>query len=235
MDEFRQEKWVNAFGCQTAHLLDENSMQWFLTGPLKMERQKEPARPLITLIPPAENSPAREPGKVVNADETRRLLWWSALLNTPDGVSYTAQAVANWDATVDAGDKKFPADWPAWREELFLAGARDIEALGNVLNSMDFRRLQPMPQALATQPGMQSPRRYIAVAGTEAKNLMLVYVPGDRSVNLVLSEMPQSPSVSWINPRTGEQSPALAVVGTTTCQFSTPEAGDWLLVIKAGR
>ena len=73
------------------------------------------------------------------------------------------------------------------------------------------------------------------MAGTEDKDLMLVYVPEDRSVNLAPAEMPQSPSATWINPRTGERSAAEAMVGANTCQFSTPEAGDWLLVIKAGK
>jgi hypothetical protein len=234
MNEFRQENWVNAFGCQTAHVLDENSLQWFLAGPLTLERHKSPVRPLITLSPPAENAPTRVPGKSVDADNVRRLMWWSALLNTPAGVSYSAPAAANWDVTVDASDKDFPAGWPAWRKELFLPGARHMEALGDFLGSISFAQLRPMPQALVEQPGMQSPHRFIAVAGTEAKDLMLVYVPEDRSVNLVRAEMPRTPSMSWINPRNGEQSSAVAVIGAHNCQFTTPEAGDWLLVIKAG-
>jgi hypothetical protein len=34
LDEFRNEDWMDALGCQTARALDEDSLQWLLTGPL---------------------------------------------------------------------------------------------------------------------------------------------------------------------------------------------------------
>ena len=64
---------------------------------------------------------------------------------------------------------------------------------------------------------------------------MLVYVPEDRTVEILLDALPPSPNVSWFNPRTGETSPAVAVVGGRTCQFPTPDPGDWLLVMKSGK
>jgi hypothetical protein len=47
--------------------------------------------------------------------------------------------------------------------------------------------------------------------------------------------LPASPVIEWLNPRTGQKSPAVAVVGTRTCQMPTPDAGDWVLVIKSGK
>jgi hypothetical protein len=85
------------------------------------------------------------------------------------------------------------------------------------------------------QPGDQSPRRYIAAAGNEANTLSLVYVPEDRTLELSLDALPHSPSVGWFNPRTGDTNPAVAVVGGHACQFPTPNPGDWLLVLKAGK
>jgi len=63
---------------------------------------------------------------------------------------------------------------------------------------------------------------------------MLVYVPEDRTIEIKLSALPPSPNIGWINPRNGQTSPAVAVVTTDTCQFPTPEEGDWLLVMKTG-
>ena len=64
---------------------------------------------------------------------------------------------------------------------------------------------------------------------------MLVYVPEDRTVDLSLDRLPRSPAASWYNPRSGENSPAAAAVGGRSCQFPTPDAGDWLLSVKAGK
>jgi hypothetical protein len=60
-------------------------------------------------------------------------------------------------------------------------------------------------------------------------------VPEDRTLELALDSLPPSPSVAWLNPRTGQTNPAVAVVGGRSCQFPTPDPGDWLLVLKAGK
>jgi hypothetical protein len=52
---------------------------------------------------------------------------------------------------------------------------------------------------------------------------------------MILKSLPPSPAVSWLNPRTGEKNPAVAVVGERSCQFPTPDPGDWLLVMKTGK
>jgi hypothetical protein len=80
-----------------------------------------------------------------------------------------------------------------------------------------------------------SPGLFIAAAGTETKDLSVLYVPEERTLEIVLEALPASPSVTWFNPRTGQNSPAVAVVGGHSCQFPTPEPGDWLLVMKAGK
>src|SRR5206468_4773788 len=82
-------------------------------------------------------------------------------------------------------------------------------------------------------PGKESPGRFIAAARTDAKDILIVYVPEDRTVEIKLDALPPSPNVTWINPRTGENSPAVAVVTQNTCQFPTPTEGDWLLVTRS--
>ena len=90
-------------------------------------------------------------------------------------------------------------------------------------------------RVFASQPGSASPRQFIAAASAEPNTLSLIYVPEDRSVEVLTAALPQSPSVGWLNPRTGESSPAVAVVGGSNCKFPTPEPGDWLLVVKVGK
>ena len=107
--------------------------------------------------------------------------------------------------------------------------------LARTLAAMDFWRLHPEPKLVTTQPGDSTPRRYVAAAGTDNKDLTLVYVPEDRTLEIALDGLPASPSVNWLNPRTGQTSPAVAVVVGNVCQFPTAEPGDWLLVMKAGK
>src|SRR6185437_4383436 len=59
--------------------------------------------------------------------------------------------------------------------------------------------------------------------------------PGRPHVGSLFDCLAPSPTIQWLNPRTGQKSPAVAVVGTTTCQLPTPDQGDWVLVMKSGK
>jgi hypothetical protein len=124
---------------------------------------------------------------------------------------------------------------PAWQESLLLPGAKQMSVVAAVFRSSQYWRLAPAPRFLAIQPGMVTAQRHIAAAATDANHSILVYVPLDRTVQVSTDALPAWPTVSWINPRTGERSPAVAVIDGSVCQFPTPEPGDWLLTIKAGK
>ena len=235
LDEFRDQKWVDVFGYQSVTGVTDDALKWTFTGPFPAEWKKEPTRPLISFAP-CENGLVAQSGKRFSSDDVRHAIYWSLLLTPPAGVSYAGQGVVNWDTTVGPKDEQTgAADLPMWRKALFMPVAKQIAPLAKFMNLIDFWRLRPEQKAIAAQPGEQSPRRFIAAAGTEAKDLSLVYVPEDRSLELFLNELPRSPAVSWFNPRTGEYKPAAAVVGGRSCQFPTPDPGDWLLVTKAGK
>ena len=95
--------------------------------------------------------------------------------------------------------------------------------------------LHPALRALAVQPGRTSPRRFITVAETESRDLVIAYIPEDRTLELYLDALSPAPGIQWFNPRTAQRSPAVAVVGARTCQLPTPDTGDWLLVMKNGK
>jgi hypothetical protein len=144
--------------------------------------------------------------------------------------------VFNWDSSIEPVEPRTrEATLPLWHKSLFLPGAKQLAPLASFVNSNQFWQLRPEPQFVANQPGEQSAHRYICAAGTETKDLALVYIPEDRTLELMFEALPPNPNVSWLNPRTGESSPAVAVVGGRTCQFPTPDPGDWLLVIRAAK
>jgi hypothetical protein len=235
LDEFRDQKWVDVFGYQSVTDVTEDALKWTFTGPLAAEWKKEPARPVIPFAP-YENGAIAQSGKRFSSDDVRHAAYWSLLLAPPAGVSYGGQGVVNWDTTVGPKDEQTKAtDLAMWRKALFMPAAKQMSSLAKVMTSIDFWKLRPDPKAVAAQPGEQSPRRFIAAANTQENTLSVVYVPEDRTLALLQEALPHSPTVSWFNPRTGENNPAVAVVAGGSCQFPTTEPGDWLLVLKAGQ
>ena len=235
LDEFRDQKWVDVLGYQSVNDVTEDALKWTFTGPFPTEWKKEPARPLIPFAP-YENGVIAQSGKRFSSDDVRHAIYWSLLLAPPAGVSYGGQGVANWDTTVGPKDEQTKAaDLPMWRKALFMPAAKQMRSLAKVMTSINFWELRPGQKAVATQPGEQSPRRFIAAANNQENTLSVVYVPEERTLELSQDVMPHSPTVGWLNPRTGENNPAVAVLAGRSCQFPTPEPGDWLLVMKAGK
>ena len=235
LEEFRDQKWVDVFGYQSVTDVTEDALKWTFAGPLAAEWKKEPARPVIPFAP-YENGVIAQSGKRFSSDDVRHAAYWGLLLAPPAGLSYGGQGVANWDMTIGPKDEQTKAaDLAMWRKALFMPAAKQMSSLAKVMTSIDFWRLRPDPKAVAAQPGEQSPRRFIAAANTQDNTLSVVYVPEDRTLALLQDALPHSPTVSWFNPRTGENNPAVAVVAGDSCQFPTTEPGDWLLVLKVGK
>ena len=64
----------------------------------------------------------------------------------------------------------------------------------------------------------------------------MLYIPEDRSVEVKLGAITALPAAEWFNPRTGARTRArVTAAGTEALVFTTPGAGDWLLVVKSSR
>ncbi len=234
-DTFRDQDWVDAWAGQSFNDVTDDALKQGFDGPFSKEWTKDPARPIICIIP-RENAAAPRSSKRFTADDVRHSIYWSLFTTAPAGIGYSAEGVADWNTSIEPKDQKArETEFPLWQKSLFLPGAKQLTALANFLSSMEFWRLRPEPSFVANQPGNQVPHRFIAASGTESKDLTLVYSPEDRTLEIMLEALPPSPTVGWFNPRTGENSPAVAVVGARTCQFPTPDPGDWVLVMKAGK
>ena len=227
-DEFRKEKWIDAFGFGLGQNMNSDSGKWLVSGPLSRESANQPARPFINVLPPMENGLAAQSQTRINADDVRRIAWSSLLLTPSAGVSYGAQDVATWNATRQS-------KLPTWQVSLFLPGAKQMSQIPTGIESLEWWTLHPAPKSVATQPGNNNPNRYIANAENDAKNLSLTYIPQERTLDLYLEALPSAPVIQWLNPRTGKKSAAVAVIGARTCQLPTPDKGDWVLIAKTGK
>lgn len=217
-DAFRQERWVDVLGVQTTTVVNENSLPWLLHGPLAMERQKQPPRPLVTISAPPEVS--TNPGKnQIGGELAARLPWWSLLLNTPAGVSYQAQDVADWNTSPQASRAPQP-----WREALTLSGAASIAPLATILGEKEFWRFEPLPAAANDTVGIMP--EAITVT-TQGNDFMVIYLTGQKALNVTgPAAMPTTQGI-WNNLRTGEHQPATPTKSATqTRRFVPPAPGD---------
>ena len=107
-----------------------------------------------------------------------------------------------------------------------MPGAEEVAYLADFFTAFDFWRLRPAPEVLASQPDKEAARRHIAAARSEAGDLLVVYVPEDRTVEILQKSLPPNFRASWFNPRTGEKPSVVAVVNDQAIQFATPDAGD---------
>ncbi len=232
--EFIEEKWYDIVGYQSGHGDDEKTLRWLIEGPLTEDWAKMPHRPFINLEPPYEGHVAYQSKKPISADFTRRAIYWSVLNAPAAGVTYGGHGVWGWD-----DGTKPPTDHPGtgtplpWQKALTMPGAEQMKYLHDFLSTNEFWRLRPTPMFVVNQPGKENPARFIAAARSDLKDVLLVYVPEDRTVEIKLDALPPSPNVTWLNPRTGENSPAVAVVTQNTCQFPTPSEGDWILLMTS--
>ncbi len=154
----------------------------------------------------------------------------------PAGITYGAFGVAEWDKSIDEkADAAAGAALPLWHRALFMPAAKQLAFLAGFMKSKDYWMLRPQPGMLPVQPGDSSPENLVAAAATEAKDFAAIYDPQEKNLNIAVDALPKAPQVTWFNPRTGQTTPAVAVVGAQSCQFPTPETGDWVLSVRAGK
>jgi hypothetical protein len=111
-----------------------------------------------------------------------------------------------------------------------MDGAEQIRHLADLLESIEWWRLIPAPDLLAHQPGDHDKGRYVSAAKSPEEDLIVVYIPQDRDIELNLTHLPDDLSAVWFDPRTGARQPA--TVGGS--HFTTPAAGDWVLLLGRG-
>jgi hypothetical protein len=226
LSAFAEQPWVDVLGVQVA-ASGENDIR-------NLSRLGQ-AHPVIVFTP-HENALEGKTKTRVTAEEVRRSAYCGLLMAPAAGVSYGGLAVENWDTTVEAAkDDVLGAGLPVWHKALFMPAAKQLGQMANLLNSLDFWRLRPEPALLAAQPADGSLAPAACSAATPTKDLSMVYVAKERMLELSLEAMPPSPVVAWFNPRRGVNSPAVAAVVQGKCQFPTPDAGDWVLLVKAGK
>ena len=113
-----------------------------------------------------------------------------------------------------------------WQEAMLLPGAHGLTYLRDLFEGLEWWRLRPAQELVADQPGG---RRFIAAAATPERDLIVVYVPEDREIQLAEPAVASDPEGAWVSPANGSTQPASHDGG----RFATPGKGDWWLRLRA--
>jgi hypothetical protein len=233
--QLRDQPWISSFICDSPGDFTQTRPGKTTNESFSDLASRDLMRPLVGRIP-YENALNQTSGKRVTPDDVRRAALFTLFTGSAAGIHYGTQPVADWDPSADpATGRTHEPELPLWQRALFLSGAKQLAVLSNFVNSAELWRLRPQSEMLVEQPGMQTTQELTTAVSTAEKDLAFVYVPEARTVEVKVEAMPASPTISWINPRTGEQSAAVAVVSGSTCQFPTPGPGDWILSMRAGK
>jgi hypothetical protein len=234
-DEFHDETWLDLIGYQGCHFGDDNALTWAVYGPPASEWRLQPSRPIINLEPPYENHvDLSNPERRFSADDVRRAVYWSLLVSPTAGVTYGGHGVWGWDDGTTPPTAHPGTGIPLpWREALLMPGAQQMRHVADSFQSIAWWELQPAPDLIETQPGDENIRRAVVASRSERGDLAVIYVPEDRMLHLRLDALREGLSMIWLNPRTGQSmnGGSVAATGSMTASLTTPEAGDWLLIL----
>lgn len=231
LNEFKAEPWFSLAGYQSGHGDDERTLRWMTAGPPSIDWQSV-HKPFINLEPPYENHVAYQSKSRISPFVVRRAIYWSLLCAPTAGVTYGGHGVWGWDnGTVPPTDHPTSGIPLPWNSALRMPAAEQMAHLANFFGAIHFWRLRPAPTILAAQPGIAAAHRYIAAAKSSRGDVIVVYTPEDREIELHRNQLPSAFAGSWFNPRSGQISPVEAIVTDQLVQLKTPAEGDWLLLI----
>ncbi len=225
--EFDDQDWLDFLGYQSGHGDDEATVRWLVEGPPATGWQQLRSRPIVNLEPPYEGHVAYQSKRPFSAADVRKRLAWSLLVSPMAGVTYGGHGVWDWgDGTHEPLNHPGTGVPMAWRQAVLMPGAEGLGHMVRLLEAIDWWRLVPAPELVAAQPGG---RRHIAAARSPEGDLVVVYIPEDRSVSLRQEQLPQASIAAWIDAANGQEQSVQSDGG----EFTTPAAGDWWLRINA--
>jgi hypothetical protein len=113
-----------------------------------------------------------------------------------------------------------------WRQSMDSPGARQMGILRKILSSRQWWKLAPDPSVFVL--GANSDKTLNVAARSTNGDSIIVYLSSRTTVTIDLSRITASKTVraTWVNPETGEETPAGEFPQTSRVQFATPGAGD---------
>jgi hypothetical protein len=234
-EDWRGESWLTVYGYQSGHGDDAANQKWIHSGPVAHGWRNKPPRPIINLEPPYEDHIAYQSRKPHSAYNVRRAVYWSLLAAPPAGVTYGGHGIWSWQT-----QSGIPRDHGGtglarpWHEAVKLAGNAEMKHMVGLFSSMGWWTLRPANELLVEQPGRDDPSRYISVAASPDKTMLVAYSPRGNNVSIKAEWVAAArhKQRQWFNPRTGEFREASH---SNPGEYLSPSANeDWILVTRPG-
>lgn len=170
------------------------------------------------------------------ADDVREVAW-RAILSGSFGFTYGAHGL--WYPTQSAEDRRFEEWGPPvlWSDALRQPGGAQMGILRDAMESVEWWRLAPAPDAARTAEPLPERRRILA--RTDGERVWLLYLPRGNPPALAirLTGVPADAvlAAEWFDPRTGSRT--LAGVGLRPQSGGValpdrPDANDWILIYR---
>ncbi len=243
LKEYAHESWYDLVTYQSGHGDSDDALSWLVQGPPSTDWGLEPVLPFLNVEPNYEAHLAYQSRKPITDFMVRRAAYWSLLVSPTAGVTYGANGIWSWQE--EAG---IPLDHPRcgiarpWHEAINFPGSTSMKHLRSLFSSIDWWRLCPAQEILAFQPGEESVQCTITAGFTEERDLGVIYIPEDRSVEIKMNSFSSEMLGEWFNPRDGSRTPTRLparqvgkVENKGTHKFETPAEGDWVLLLKAAK
>ena len=226
--KWEDEKWLTVLGYQSGHGDSEKSLKWMTEGPVvEYGKRKDFTRPVINLEPPYEMHKGYSTKKPHSEVSVRRAIYWSLLSAPVAGVTYGGHGIWSWHTKPgeEPTDHKGAGIAKVWSEALDLPGAAQMKHVRDLFESVKWTELRPDPNLLSEQLGAKDPTMFVASAATTDGKTLVFYTPVGGTIPVKLFQNHRLPVIEWYNPRTGEKQPASE-------KYKTPDAQDWVLVIR---
>ena len=232
-EEFRNESWFGFIGYQSGHGDDEGTFRWLLQGPPSRDWNREPMLPVINLEPNYEAHRGYTYKKPFDAHAVRRAAYWSLLVSPPAGVTYGAHGIWSWEpkpqvpmAHLGSGTAR------PWHEAMHLPGSTSMKHLKKLFASLEWWRLEPAPDLLASQPGAREPRRFVGAAKADDGAWALAYLPEGGALTLRRGLLEYPLRARWFNPRNGRWEGENSIESQNPT-LTAPDSNDWVLWLGA--
>jgi hypothetical protein len=227
-EEFRNEPWFSFASYQSGHGDSEEHLRWLVQGPPAQQWDETPPLPFINQEPNYEHHVSYHSRGVFGAHEVRRAAYWSLLVAPTAGVTYGHHGIWPWmEERAVPMDHAKSGEAPPWWEAVESEGATSMRLLRSFFDSIDWWRLRPAQDWLASQPGDDTVEAFIAVARAEDGSFAVAYTPAGQPI--VLNGDASARQARWYDPRTGAWHNATA---DENGHFAPPDSQDWVLLLQ---
>jgi hypothetical protein len=230
LEEFDNEKWVDALAFQSGNNVSEEATVWLSLGPPTQFWKLKPLRPVLNLLPATEAGLTASGERISTAhavDAATRSLF----VAPPAGIWHQTRAIAEWDPTVDTNTVAITGEeMMEWQKSLHLKGAVRLRQVRDLVLESGFDDLYPAPSLLV--PGSQLAALPTMALASPQRDRALILVPEGGAAIIPVRALWPGLEGSWFSLRDGSRSPAEVQESETSVRYAAPGAGDWLLQLS---